>query len=83
MVALDIRATDAEKQVILVKPDGTIDRGPVGSTRVGHFDVRTVAGAEDPLACDARALSILPRLAKYPGPPESEIFYELPSELVR
>jgi hypothetical protein len=56
----------------------------LGTTRIGSFVIDSIAGVADPrTACDARALSILPPLLRFPGPPETEGGYLVPADLLR
>ncbi len=58
--------TDPKNAAVLVWADGRIERGPVGSTRIGRFDVLTYAGQPEPgKACAARVLSVMPELVRY------------------
>lgn len=58
--------TDPKNAAVLVWADGRIERGPIGSTRIGRFDVLTYAGHPEPgKACGARVLSAMPELVWY------------------
>lgn len=66
VILIDPRAADDGHRGVVVTAAGLVRRGPIGTTRVGRFSVRTVAGVPDPeRACDARALSQIPPLLQY------------------